>query len=88
MIRKEMATANRRSRAQADTVNGAGSGFAFFGSALSMFVGSTEGKGKFNLVFILAEILQATVLIDLLAPDLRISEYIIEAYSAGFVEML
>ena len=55
-----MATAKSKSRAQVDTVNGGGSGFASFGSALSMFVGSTEGKGKFNLTFILSEIVQAT----------------------------
>lgn len=60
MIRKDMATANSKSRAQVDTVNGAGAGFASLGSALSMFVGSTEGKGKFNLIFILSEIVQAT----------------------------
>ena len=59
MIRKEMATANSKSRAHVDTVNGVDAGFAS-GSALSMFIGSAEGKGKFNLTLILSEIIQAT----------------------------
>lgn len=54
-----MATANNKSRAQVDTVKGAGVGFPSLGSALSMFVGSTEGKGKFNLTFILSETVQS-----------------------------
>ncbi len=51
-----MATANSKSRAQVDTVKGGGEGFASLGSALSIFVGSTEDKGKFNLILILSEI--------------------------------
>ena len=52
-----MATANSKSRAQVDTVKGVDAGFASLGSgsALSMFIGSTGDKGKFNLTFILSE---------------------------------
>ena len=88
MIRKEMATANSKSRAQVDTVNGAGAGFASLGSALSMSVGSTEGKGNFNLNFILSEIFQAPNPERSDSGDPKISEYAVESYSAGFSEML
>jgi hypothetical protein len=83
MIRKEIATANSKSRTQVDTVKGAGVGFASLGSALSMFVGSTEGKGKFNLNFILSEINQG--------KDFGRSASIsfdARGHSAGFGEML
>ena len=83
MIRNEMATANNKSLAQVDTVNGAGVGFESLESALSMFVGSTKGKGKFNLTFILSEILQATDSGRFADPSICI----IEAHPARFVEM-
>jgi len=88
MIRNEMATANNRSRAQVDTVIGAGVGFGFLGSAFSVFVGSTEGKGNSTSLLFYPKLFKQPILIDRLLADPRIPGYLAEACSAGFVEML
>jgi hypothetical protein len=74
MIKKEIATANSKSRAQVDTVKGAGVGIASSGSALSMFVGSTEGKGNSTSFSFYPKSFKEQIL-----NDTRISGYFAEA---------
>ena len=82
MIRNEIATANNRSRAQVDTVKGGGEGFAYLGSALSIFVGSTEGKGNSTSLSFYPKLIKHD------SGGSKANFGWIGAYSAGFFEML
>jgi hypothetical protein len=82
MIRKEMATANSKSRAHVDTVSGVDVGFASLGSALSTFIGSTEGKGHSTSLSFYPKLFQEQILDGPALPG-----WSAEAYSAGLGEM-
>ncbi len=82
MIRKEMAMANRRSRAQVETVNGGGVGLPSSQFVLSIFVGSTEGKGNSTSLSFYPKLIKHD------SGGSKANLGWIGAHSAGFVEML